>query len=129
MKKEIHTTPIILIMALFLTLIIVLLQSAAFVTFKAPHHEPGRKKGVFAAPSDLFTDRIFSIVQPDSAQSRQIRFFTNQTAERIKRLHHHSRQERRQIMDSLRQQLKPILTDDQFKRLESMALYPNRNDE
>jgi len=121
MKKEVSTTPIILVMTIFIASIIFLLESAAFdnvdqkrFSSRRPNPKP------FAERNNKLTLQVIRLVKPDSLQSIQIKELTSRSSEQLKRISRNSRQEKEIIMDSLKLQLRAILTDEQFKRLDEI---------
>ena len=72
---------------------------------------PGDKK-------DWFVGTIYRIVQPDSAQSDQIKPITKWAASQIDSVEQYSNQRLADILDSVKVQLKPIITEEQLKRLD-----------
>ncbi len=123
MKKEISTTPIIIVLTVILSSVLFLLEYAAF---DSPKQEEVKmpKPAFHDQLSDRLTDRILKLVEADSTQTIQIQLLTARIAQQIKRINHDSKYERRLMMDSLRMQLKPILSAEQFKRLEFVSQPP-----
>lgn len=72
---------------------------------------PGDKK-------DWFVGTIYRIVQPDSAQSKEIKPITQWAASQIDSVEQYSNQRLADILDSVKIQLKPIITAEQLKRLD-----------
>lgn len=77
--------------------------------FKKPETEHKR---------EWFTGTIYHIIQPDSAQTIQIKPVTTWAATEIDSVDASANQAMAKILDSVKVQLKPILTEEQFKRLD-----------
>jgi hypothetical protein len=67
---------------------------------------------------EWFTGTIYRIIQPDSAQAKQIKPITQWAAARIDSLETSSNEGLAAVMDSVKMKLKPIITQEQFKRLD-----------
>lgn len=72
---------------------------------------PGDKK-------DWFVGTIYRIVQPDSAQLKEIKPITQWAAAQIDSVERNSNQRLADILDSVKVQLKPIITSEQLQRLD-----------
>ena len=68
-----------------------------------------------------FTGMIIRVVKPDSDQIKLIRPITEATAARVQELEKISNEKMAQLMDSMRVQLKPILNEEQSKRLDDFG--------
>ena len=64
------------------------------------------------------THIIYRVVKPDSSQSAKIRPILDQTSARIDILQNGCNQEVKNLMDSLRTQLQPMLKAEQLTKLE-----------
>jgi hypothetical protein len=64
---------------------------------------------------------IVRVVKPDSDQVKAIRPLTEQATDRIRGLEKNSNERMESIFDSLHLQLKPILTEEQNKKLEEFS--------
>lgn len=67
--------------------------------------------------SEWFANTIHEIVRPDSSQALQIRSITTWAAEEIEALEVSSNSRMSNILDSVKLQLQPILTEEQQARL------------
>ncbi|HEX5168219.1 MAG TPA: hypothetical protein VFW11_03540 [Cyclobacteriaceae bacterium] len=76
-----------------------------------PRHEPPGKR-------EWFVGTINRIVMPDSAQSRQIRPITAWAATEIDSIEQRANAQMGNVLDSVKSQLKPILTPGQWERLD-----------
>lgn len=65
-----------------------------------------------------FVGTINRIIQPDSLQAKQIKPITEWAAVQIDSLESSANQHMSKVLDSVKSQLKPILTDAQQKRLD-----------
>lgn len=68
-----------------------------------------------------FAHTIYKIVQPDSAQLQKIKPITTWASQRVAQIENTSNQELSKVMDSVKIQLKPILTPEQLNRLDSFS--------
>jgi len=66
---------------------------------------------------EWFTGTIYRIVQPDSAQAKQIKPIAKWAASKIDSIEASSNRGLAAILDSVKIKLKPIITEEQFKRL------------
>ena len=65
---------------------------------------------------EWFVGTIYRIVKPDSAQAKQIKPITEWASGRIDFIEQSSNQHLAAILDSMKIQLKPLITEEQFKR-------------
>lgn len=82
---------------------------------------PGREARPGRDKKEWLTSKIIQIVKPDSAQVKEIRPITRATANQIGELEKGSNERMIQIMDSLKIKLRPILSEEQNKRLEDFS--------
>jgi len=73
--------------------------------------EPEHKK-------EWFTGTIYKIIQPDSDQAKRIRPVTEWASRQIDSLEVSSNLGLAAVLDSVKKQLKPMITEEQFKRLD-----------
>jgi len=66
---------------------------------------------------DAFVKKIFTVVEADSAQAKQIRPLINETMAEIDSLQKQTDREVVKVVDSLEMKLKPILTENQMQQL------------
>lgn len=74
-------------------------------------HESGPKK-------EWFAGTIYRIVKPDSAQAKQIKPIAEWASHQIEAIEVSSNSQMSAVLDSVRAQLKPILNEEQQKRLD-----------
>jgi hypothetical protein len=77
----------------------------------------GRKMEV-ENKKEWFTGAIYKIVQPDSNQIRKIKPIAEWASTQIDSIEASSNAGLATVLDSVKKQLKPIITEKQFKRLE-----------
>ncbi len=73
--------------------------------------EPENKK-------EWFTETIYRIIQPDSSQAKKIKPVTQWASNQIDSLEASSNHGLAAVLDSVKKQLKPVITEEQFKRLD-----------
>ena len=81
----------------------------------------GKDNKQFGNKQEWLTNRIIRIVKPDSSQVKEIRPLTSQAAAQIGELEKGSNERMSAIMDSLNTKLRPILNDEQNKRLDEFS--------
>ncbi len=81
----------------------------------------GKDNRQFGNKQEWLTKTIIRIVKPDSAQAKEIRPLTAQAATQLGELEKGSNERMSAIMDSLKSKLRPILNDEQNKRLEEFS--------
>ena len=64
-----------------------------------------------------FSQRIYRVTQADSLQQKKMKPIVDRTSKRIDALRLSFQKQEKRVMDSLSLQLKPILKEDQLKRL------------
>lgn len=69
------------------------------------------------SPSEFFLSHIDEIVRPDSSQRPEVDRIAHHTAERITLLFDHHRMEMSMLLDSMKEELEPILYPGQQERL------------
>lgn len=68
-----------------------------------------------------FKERLFHVIGAGEEQRKQLEPIVNKYAERMGQVHSDIRIQRKNILDSLRQELSPQLSAKQMKRLERFA--------
>lgn len=81
----------------------------------------GKDNKQFGNKQEWLTKTIIRIVKPDSLQVKEIRPLTSQAAAQIGELEKGSNERMSAIMDSLNTKLRPILNDEQNKRLDEFS--------
>ena len=114
-KKAILT----LIATLIIGILLGMLLPGLFHKIKARNYD-GRKGGRSGMEHkrEWFTGTIYRIVQPDSAQAKQIEPITRWAAGQIDSIEASSNRGLAAVMDSVKIKLKPIVTNEQLKRLD-----------
>ena len=72
-------------------------------------------------PRDRFERMLYRIVEPDSMQVKKIKPLAQQTSAQIDSLQENCNKEIKIVIDSLKTKLQPILTSDQYQRLEDFG--------
>lgn len=68
---------------------------------------------------EWFTGTIYKIIQPDSNQAKQIRPVAEWASIKIDSIEASSNQGLANVLDSVKKQIKPMITEEQFVRLEA----------
>lgn len=84
-----------------------------------PMNERGRGRG--DDKKAWFAHTIYKIVRPDSAQAQKIKPITEWASQEIEQVENTSNQQLIRIMDSVKVQLKPIISEEQIKRLDGFS--------
>ncbi|HTJ53018.1 MAG TPA: hypothetical protein VL443_26370 [Cyclobacteriaceae bacterium] len=120
MTSERRKSILILSATLLVGIVLGLLVPGFF--YKLGRHDHGghgrRGDGPMEHKKDWFVSTIYRVAQPDSAQAKQIKPITHWAAQEIERIETTANHEMSVVLDSVKIQLKPILTDEQRKRLE-----------
>jgi hypothetical protein len=66
---------------------------------------------------EWFKNTLYHIIEPDNSQLSKIEPITQWASKRIDSLEASSNRQLASVLDSVRAQLKPIITEEQFKRL------------
>jgi Spy/CpxP family protein refolding chaperone len=77
----------------------------------------GKDKQEIVSKHDRFTHMILRVIKADSVQAKQIKPLMEAAASKIDELEKGSNEKMASIMDSLKLNLQPILTPEQFQRL------------
>ena len=116
-KKAIFYLSIALIIGIFIgTLIPAFFGRMRHREWRDRKGTPDSKKE-WVSRHERFTHMIVKLVQSDSVQAQQIKPFVEAAATKMDELEKGSNARMGSIMDSLKLQLKPILSDEQLKRL------------
>lgn len=79
-------------------------------------YHSGKHKG--DQKSDWFSEAVTRIVKPDSSQSQKVHAITQKAAEQIDSIEIHANFQMSSVLDSVKVQLKPILTEKQWQQLQ-----------
>jgi hypothetical protein len=82
------------------------------------HHSGHRGDGY---RNGMLADKVYRITQADSIQAKKMKPIVDRASARLKALQDDFQKEEKIILDSLNQQLKPMLKDDQRKRLDEFG--------
>jgi hypothetical protein len=82
------------------------------------HHRGGGRGMGSGNKKEWFTGTIYRIIEPDSAQVKQIKPITLWASQQIDSLEISSNEKLASVLDSVKKQLKPIISAEQFKRLD-----------
>ena len=74
----------------------------------------------FFPQGDRLAYRIFRLIHPDSIQAGKIKEVIDRADLRIRDIDERVRNEKMIVMDTLKKQLKPFLSEEQFKRLDEV---------
>jgi type II secretory pathway component PulK len=118
MTRERRITILLLIATLVVGLLIGMLTSGLVHTYRGGMHR-GRRGPDHGdeGKKEWFVHTINRIVQPDSIQADKIKPITSWASQQIEALEISSNVRMSEILDSVRVQLKPILTEEQQQRL------------
>jgi len=119
MNKERRNAVLALSATLIVGILIGLLGPGFFHKYnRGGHGRGGRDRGLEHNRPERFVGVIYKVVKPDSAQAKQIKPIAAWASQKIKEVEKGSNDQLISIMDSVRSQLKPILTEEQLKRLD-----------
>ncbi len=119
MNQERKKAVLTLTGTLIIGILVGLLVPGLFHKMRARDHR-GEHEEHGGTPEDKkewFTQTIYRILQPDSIQVKQITPITEWAARSIDSLEVTSNHQLASILDSVKSQLKPFITEEQFKRL------------
>lgn len=118
MTRERRTTILILIATLVFGILIGLLIPGFFHKHRGNiQQRGGRSDREGRSKKEWFAHTINNIVQPDSEQIEKIKPITQWASQQIEAVEVSSNTRMSEILDSVKIQLQPILTEDQQKRL------------
>ncbi len=117
MTSERRKSILILCATLLVGVLIGLLVPGFFHKYEGRRHgRSGRDMGN-DRKKEWFASTIYKIVKPDSAQVKQIKPITDWATQKIEAIEVSSNSQMSAVLDSVKSQLKPILTDEQQQRL------------
>lgn len=99
------------------TLVIGILIGALGVGLWSKQSRRGRPAGWRENGKEAFIQKIFSVVDADSLQAKQLRPILFETMAKIDTLQKHTDREVSKVVDSLGIKLDPILSDQQMQKL------------
>jgi hypothetical protein len=118
MTRERRITVLVLIGTLIVGVLIGMLTPGLFHKYRGGmQHGHGRPGHSDEGKKEWFAHTIDRIVQPDSIQAKKIEPITTWASQQIESLEISSNARMSEIMDSVKEQLQPILTEEQQKRL------------
>lgn len=118
MTRERKITILVLIGTLMIGVLIGMLTPGLFHKYRGGmRHGRGEVTHGDEGKKEWFTHTINRIVQPDSIQAKKIEPITTWASQQIESLEISSNARMSQIMDSVRMQLQPILTETQQEQL------------
>ncbi|MEO8471590.1 MAG: hypothetical protein ABI477_05330 [Chryseolinea sp.] len=120
MTSERRKSIIVLASTLVLGVLLGLLVPGVFFKLSDRGAHGGRGRGDHDAPQkkEWFVGMINHVIRPDSLQSKRIKPITEWAATRIDSIEQHANGQMASVLDSVKNQLKPIVTADQQKRLD-----------
>jgi hypothetical protein len=68
--------------------------------------------------SEWFSETVTRVVKPDSSQSLKVNSITRKAAAQIDSIETHANLQMSSLLDSVKVQLKPILTENQWRKLQ-----------
>lgn len=116
MTSERRKSILILCATLIVGILVGLLVPGFFHKYEGRHGRGGRDMGN-ERKKEWFASTIYKIVKPDSAQIKQIKPITDWASQQIEAIEISSNSQMSAVLDSVKVKLKPILTEEQQKRL------------
>jgi hypothetical protein len=117
MTKERRTTVLILIGTLLVGVFIGLLVPGLFHKYRTGNRERGGSERFDGPKPEWFAHTINRIVRPDSIQAKKVKPITDWASQQIEVVEVSSNARMSEILDSVKTQLNPILSEEQQKRL------------
>lgn len=117
MTSERRKSILILCATLLVGILIGLLVPGFFHKYDGRRHGRGGREITNEGKKEWFASTIYKIVKPDSAQAKQIRPITDWASQQIEVIEVSSNSQMSAVLDSVKSQLKPILTEEQQQRL------------
>jgi hypothetical protein len=119
MTGERRKSILILTGTLIIGILLGLLGPAAFYKMKRRGNGPsyGRAENM-NRKSDWFASTLNHVIRPDSTQAKQIKVITDNASAKIDSLESMANSRMSDMLDSVKSQLKPLLNEEQWKRLE-----------
>lgn len=100
------------------TLVIGILIGALGVGLWSKQSRSGRSSGSSRQHGkEAFVKKIFSVVEADSMQAKELRPLINETVAQIDSLQQHTDQEMKKVIDSFEVKVQPILNEKQLQQL------------
>ena len=117
MTSERRKAVLILSATLIVGILIGLLIPGFFHKYEGRRHGRGGRDMSSERKKEWFASTIYKIVKPDSAQVKQIKPITDWASQQIESIEVSSNGQMNAVLDSVKAQLKPILTEEQQQRL------------
>jgi hypothetical protein len=117
MTSERRKSILILCATLIVGILIGLLVPGFFHKYEGRKHGRGGRDISNEHKKEWFASTIYKIVKPDSAQAKQIKPITDWASQQIEAIEISSNSQMSAVLDSVKVQLKPILTEEQQQRL------------
>lgn len=117
MTSERRKSILILSATLIVGILIGLLVPGFFHKYEGRRHGRGGRELSNERKKEWFASTIYKIVKPDSAQAKQIKPITEWASQQIEAIEISSNSQMSAVLDSVKVQLKPILSDEQQQRL------------
>jgi hypothetical protein len=117
MTSERRKSILILIATLIVGILIGLLVPGLFHKYEGRKHGRGGREMSNERKKEWFGRTIYKVVKPDSAQVKQIKPIADWATQQIEAIEVSSNSQMSAVLDSVKTQLKPILTEEQQKRL------------
>lgn len=114
MTSERRKSILILCATLIVGILIGLLVPGLFHKYEGRKH--GRDMGN-ERKKEWFASTIYRVVKPDSAQAKQIKPIAEWASQQLEAIEVSSNAQMSAVLDSVKSQLKPILTEEQQQRL------------
>lgn len=118
MNKDRRKAALILIAAVVAGMLLGLLIPGLFHKVRDRGHRGGDRGRHPQEKKEWFTKTIYRIIEPDSNQMKQIKPITDWASQQIDSLETSSNRQLASVLDSVKQQLKPLVTEEQYKRLD-----------
>ena len=117
MTSERRKSILILCATLLVGILVGLLVPGFFHKYEGRRHGRGGREMSNEGKKEWFAGTIYRVVKPDSAQAKQIKPITDWAAQQIEAIEVSSNSQMSAVLDSVKAQLKPILTEEQQQRL------------
>ena len=118
MTSERRKSILILCATLIVGILLGLLVPGFFHKYRGGQHGRGGSNRGGGHKKEWFAGTIYRVVKPDSTQAKQIKPITEWASQQIEAAEVESNAKLSAIMDSVKVQLKPILNEEQLKRLD-----------
>ena len=117
MTSERRKSILILCATLIVGILIGLLVPGLFHKYEGRKHGRGGRDMSNERKKEWFASTIYRVVKPDSAQAKQIKPIAEWASQQLEAIEVSSNSQMSAVLDSVKVQLKPILTDEQQQRL------------